>query len=304
MSGSSGPPAFGGLLGTFASADAAAGGPVAAAGSRAGSSGDEQDNKPKQPLRVPPQPSPPVRMPRKTHHLLDMSSSACSLASSSVCSSASSSRASLSGLFAVSAAGTAGNEHAVGAAALAVSLASLAGSDGGLAPLAEAPAPGALGGAAAQATEESRGSSDICDTGGAVVSFAGLGLFSRGSRVPSSKSSAASEAGSEEADRQDRKKSRDLSDYSGYCCFRDGRKPRRSSSSNVAPSSTAGATSSPCEAIREDRPETFSRDVALLELRSLLRSHAVEPSDALVGDLLRWQVGAMKASSLSAAPGQ
>lgn len=43
------------------------------------------------------------------------------------------------------------------------------------------------------------------------------------------------------------------------------------------------------EAIREDQPQTaFDLDVASLELRSVLRRHSVEPSQALVGDLIQW----------------
>mmetsp|Transcript_89507 Transcript_89507/g.177929 ORF Transcript_89507/g.177929 Transcript_89507/m.177929 type:complete len:223 (-) Transcript_89507:43-711(-) len=65
-----------------------------------------------------------------------------------------------------------------------------------------------------------------------------------------------------------------LPDCGGYCCFRDGR-------------------GSPCEAIREDRPHTvFEMDVAILELRSLLRRHSIEPNEALCNDLVMWQTRA------------
>jgi len=44
------------------------------------------------------------------------------------------------------------------------------------------------------------------------------------------------------------------------------------------------------ESIREDGPQpAFDLDVEVLQLRSVLRLHAVEPTDALVCDLLRWR---------------
>lgn len=87
---------------------------------------------------------------------------------------------------------------------------------------------------------------------------------------------------SEKTDRG--KKQRDPSDYGGYCCFRESRHHRSRHEGRL------DGTASQCAAIREDRPETaFHRDVVLLELRSLLRRHAVEPTDSLVADLLRWQ---------------
>eukprot|EP00929_Paragymnodinium_shiwhaense_P110033 TRINITY_DN7671_c0_g2_i1.p1 TRINITY_DN7671_c0_g2~~TRINITY_DN7671_c0_g2_i1.p1 ORF type:complete len:320 (-),score=50.82 TRINITY_DN7671_c0_g2_i1:85-1044(-) len=68
-----------------------------------------------------------------------------------------------------------------------------------------------------------------------------------------------------------RKEKRSKLEFSDYCCY--GRTRR-----------------STCESIMEDKPQmTFDYDVALLELRSVLRRHAIEPSDALVADLLRWQ---------------
>mmetsp|Transcript_115547 Transcript_115547/g.246920 ORF Transcript_115547/g.246920 Transcript_115547/m.246920 type:complete len:309 (+) Transcript_115547:230-1156(+) len=74
------------------------------------------------------------------------------------------------------------------------------------------------------------------------------------------------------AERPKVKKSRESVDYGGYCCLREG---------------WQGST---CEAIREDLPQTrFDDDVVALELRSLLRRYVIEPSDALIGDLLHWR---------------
>jgi len=70
------------------------------------------------------------------------------------------------------------------------------------------------------------------------------------------------------------------------CCLSRegiGQKPRSSRTHR------AGGTRAAYEAIREDRPQTaFDTDVAVLQLRSLLRLHNVDPRDPLVEDLLRW----------------
>merc|ERR1719321_1699666 len=59
-----------------------------------------------------------------------------------------------------------------------------------------------------------------------------------------------------------------------FCCFRDPAMKRHV-----------------CEPIPEDEPETkFDRDVAILELNSVLRHHSIEPSESLVDDVLRWQL--------------
>lgn len=82
------------------------------------------------------------------------------------------------------------------------------------------------------------------------------------------------------------KKTPDSLDCGDYCCFRELRR---------------GA----CEAIREDRPQTtFDMDVADLELRSLLRQHEVEPSEALVRDLLWWHLRTTESLSATAREGQ
>lgn len=71
-----------------------------------------------------------------------------------------------------------------------------------------------------------------------------------------------------------------------FCCFREGRMPRNT-----------------CESIKEDRPQTkFDFDVMVLELRSLLRSHQIEPSNTLVGDLLVWQARAAERTVGSGRP--
>merc|ERR1712146_213371 len=81
------------------------------------------------------------------------------------------------------------------------------------------------------------------------------------------------------AERPKVKKSRESLDYGGYCCLREG---------------WQGST---CEAIREDLPQTrFDDDVVALELRSLLRQYVIEPSDALIGDLLYWRETTQKPS--------
>lgn len=67
---------------------------------------------------------------------------------------------------------------------------------------------------------------------------------------------------------------RDLLDVSDYCCFRGDR--------------DRGLR--PAGLVREDRPPDFSRSLLLLELKDLLRQHSIDPSEALLGDLIRWQV--------------
>lgn len=70
-------------------------------------------------------------------------------------------------------------------------------------------------------------------------------------------------------------------DLADYCCFRDGRYRRPAQ----------------CGAIREDRPQTkFDFDVMVIELHSVLRKHSIEPGDALVSDILQWQVRAVDRS--------
>mmetsp|Transcript_69883 Transcript_69883/g.202790 ORF Transcript_69883/g.202790 Transcript_69883/m.202790 type:complete len:283 (-) Transcript_69883:191-1039(-) len=271
--------AFGGLLGTFASADAAAGGPDAGAG------GHVKAQAKKKPLQVPPQPSPPVRMPRKSHHLLDPPSSACSWGSSSVCSSASSSRASLSGLVPGA---SADDDRQAGTASCSTGAPGGRPSTGLKSAAAETPAPA---GSKQPTPAEPQGGPSVARGGAATfVSFFSGGGYGASVEDP--------------VERPARKKSHELSDYSNYCCFRDGRKPRRNGGGggSSASASSAAATSSPCAAIREEHPETtFPRDETLLELRSVLRSHSVEPSDALVGELLRWQAKATKAAVAAAA---
>eukprot|EP00747_Dinoflagellata_sp_TGD_P215018 gnl/TRDRNA2_/TRDRNA2_87787_c0_seq2.p1 gnl/TRDRNA2_/TRDRNA2_87787_c0~~gnl/TRDRNA2_/TRDRNA2_87787_c0_seq2.p1 ORF type:complete len:295 (+),score=61.88 gnl/TRDRNA2_/TRDRNA2_87787_c0_seq2:107-991(+) len=69
-----------------------------------------------------------------------------------------------------------------------------------------------------------------------------------------------------------------------YCCFRDPK--------------TVSKRRGACEAIREDRPQTaFDLDVMVLELHSVLRRHAIEPSEDLVNDVLKWQVRAAQRSA-------
>jgi len=61
-------------------------------------------------------------------------------------------------------------------------------------------------------------------------------------------------------------------DWNDFCCLRDSGDYRH------------------FEPIPEDKPETeFDKDVAMLELHSLLRHHAIEPKDTLVKDMLQWQ---------------
>lgn len=73
------------------------------------------------------------------------------------------------------------------------------------------------------------------------------------------------------------KQSRESADYSNYCCFRE-----------------RGI----CQAIQEHRPCTdFNSDVMVLELHSLFRRHAIEPSDELVSDMLKWQTRATQTSA-------
>jgi hypothetical protein len=65
-------------------------------------------------------------------------------------------------------------------------------------------------------------------------------------------------------------KAHDKFDWNDLCCLRHGER---------------------FEPIREDQPETeFDKDVAMLELHSVLRRHSVEPREALVNDILEWQV--------------
>mmetsp|Transcript_57582 Transcript_57582/g.166665 ORF Transcript_57582/g.166665 Transcript_57582/m.166665 type:complete len:299 (-) Transcript_57582:135-1031(-) len=265
------PSAFAGLLGTMSSADAAAGGPVMT-GDRSSKAEEE-----KQMLQVPPQPSPPVRMPRKTRHLLDMPSSGGSWGSSSACSSETSSRASLLGFGPlpddVGQSGYPGRSQPVTAKGTSDAT-DLRDS------FCQHPA------SSAEAAVEETGM-EKC--GGAAARgaapFSYLFAGSHGTPRTNTGDSWSAGAGTEASDRNEHKT---LDEYTGICCFRrDGRKPRRFGG-GVSQNTSA---SSHCAAIREDRPETtFSRDVTLLELRSLLRSHSVEPSDALVADLLRWQV--------------
>mmetsp|Transcript_98144 Transcript_98144/g.246084 ORF Transcript_98144/g.246084 Transcript_98144/m.246084 type:complete len:318 (-) Transcript_98144:126-1079(-) len=294
--------AFSGLLGTLAAADSAGGGADAGAGSSATASTGIDQEKQREQLRPPPQPSLPVRMPRRSSHRLDVPSSACSWASSSASSSCSSrASASLSGLLvspgatgnSATAAGTSANaaasDHAATPAAAAVAGASAVAATV-VAVLATAPGPAPM---PPEVIEDCKGKVDDAGPQGSAANIAPAGheeteevSFGGRARV------------GDRAERTATKKVRDLSDFGGYCCFRDGRPPRRSNGSGTSTSaatSTAGATSSPCMAIREDRPETaFLRDVAVLELRSLLRRHAVEPSDALVRDLLQWQAAAVQ----------
>lgn len=72
-------------------------------------------------------------------------------------------------------------------------------------------------------------------------------------------------------------------DWNDFCCLRDNNNYRR------------------FEPIKEDQPETeFDKDVAMLDLHSVLRHHAVEPSEALVNDILEWQARtAERTSSVS-----
>lgn len=85
------------------------------------------------------------------------------------------------------------------------------------------------------------------------------------------------------AERHKAKKARDSFDYGDYCCFR-GSRERRSAHDEARYRRRAA-----CEAIREDGPMEFDRDVAVLELRSLLWNHGLEPSEGLMGAILRWQ---------------
>jgi len=61
-------------------------------------------------------------------------------------------------------------------------------------------------------------------------------------------------------------------DWNDFCCLRDTGNYRR------------------FEPILEDQPEaSFDKDVAILELHSVLRHHKLDPTEALVKDMLQWQ---------------
>lgn len=254
MTGSSGS-AFGGLLGTFGSADAAGGGPDAAAGGAAG----EGPNKPQLPLRPPPQPCLPTRMPRKTFRQVWAASPGNSWDSSSVSSSDSCSPMGL---------GSSPRQEDL-ASAMVAAAALLAG---------QQPSYSA---ARARATE-----------GGGAGGLDAPGADAPGGTSPAS--AADSAAAPPPAPEEETPRAKILSDFTDYCCFRDGRKPHRSSSGG------GSATKSRCPSIREDRPETaFRGDEEMLKLRSLLRKHRVEPTETLVGDLLRWQAREARGSPMA-----
>lgn len=248
-------------------ADAAAGGADAAAGGTAGGA-DSSGRRPveKEAVEAPPRPALPVRMPRLSRHLLDMGHSASSHASSSTSSSsAASSQRSLPGvgIFApLSAPSTALTMPT------AVVLASSLDSARGATPTASFSSQerGLNVGYPEAVTDSAAASTATVDDNGQsrTLNFG----------------------------------SKDPPDYSGYCCFREPR-PKRSSRSSTGVGVTSSVTASPCAAIQEDRPEmVFEGDVALLQLRSLLRSHSVEPCAALERDLLIWQ------ASVAWRPGQ
>lgn len=265
-SGSSGN-AFGGLLGTAVpinvagGADAGAGGAAVIRCAEAAEGEGENSKSHKYARKPPPQPSLPVRMPRRMPRDVWAESSCGSIESSSASTSSVSSQRSLGG----SASVTPLLEETPGKPQdeLVVEVDVFANSP------------------VTQHSSHERESSQ--NTGNASV------LQHRAAKEQR-----------HATEEQEVPRARVLSDFSDYCCFRDGRPPRRgnnnSSSSNSGGSNAhAAVAKSQCTSIREDRPETvFLRDVALLELRSLLRKHAVEPTDALVGDLLLWQAEGMR----------
>lgn len=286
------PGAFGGLLGmrklstggagaSSASVDSSAGGADAAAGGAGGiaRAAAEKEAPAEVPLPIAPRaPALPVRMPRRSRHLLDHH------APPNASHASSSSSGSAASLLSLPAAGVFYSAPAFAALPAPAP-----------APPA-APAGSSSAGELASGDDSAHAASAPQASSSSDTSFVSDGPTVSASAASAASTSAAGSGAAAGADDDGKKLcfgSREPEDNSGYCCFRDARpkKERGGRSSGFVPGATASATTSPCEAIREDRPEmVFERDVALLELRSLLRRHSVEPCDVLVGDLLQWQV--------------
>mmetsp|Transcript_81363 Transcript_81363/g.226593 ORF Transcript_81363/g.226593 Transcript_81363/m.226593 type:complete len:284 (-) Transcript_81363:156-1007(-) len=80
---------------------------------------------------------------------------------------------------------------------------------------------------------------------------------------------------------------RESVDLGDCCCFRDSR-----------------ALRSKFGSIREDRPQMhFDDDVLALDLRSILRRNGVEPSDALVADVMSWRARGSRANNANSEGG-
>jgi len=180
------------------------------------------------PLRVPPQPALPMRMPRRSRGLDSNANSACSSSTSSQ------------------------TPPGTPASLSPESLRSLNRFRGGMQPSKSNEDP--WWGSISQQEQNNKAQ---------VVGFSFPDEVSRKRHIAAAAAAAA---------RLKAKQTRNSVDYSDYCCFRE-----------------RGA----CQAIHEDRPYTdFDFDVMVLELHSLFRRHAIEPSDALVSDMLKWQARA------------